>query len=91
MPAGKRPREVEVPEEEVRGDAAGFGHGNDRGQLKGHVPINERDRSPRGHGSGGTAEGHPMHDFRSPDPNRARVWRDHRHRAQGEEVRPGRR
>jgi hypothetical protein len=91
LPAGKRPREVEAPEEEVRGDAAGFGHGDDGHHLKGHVAIDECGRAPSGHGAGGTAEGHPVHGFRSPDPNRARLWGYRRHWAQGKEVRPGRR
>jgi hypothetical protein len=83
LPAGKRPRQVDAPEETVWRDAAGLGHGDDRPDLKGHVPINEGDGAPGGHRSCGTAERHPMHGGGSPDPDRARLWRDRRHRAQG--------
>jgi hypothetical protein len=83
LPAGKRPRQVDAPEEAVRGDATGFGHSDDWCHPKRHVPIDEGHRVPGGHRSGGTAEGDPMHGGGSPHLDRARLWRDRRHWAQG--------
>jgi hypothetical protein len=91
LPTGERPRQVDAPEEAIRGDAAGLGHGDDRPDLKGQVPIDEGHSAPGGSDACGTAEGHPMQGGGSPHPDRARLWRDLRHRAQGQEVRPGRR
>jgi hypothetical protein len=91
LPARKRPRQVDAPEEDFGGGAASLSHGDDRRDLKGQIPINERDGAPGGDGLRGTAEGHSMHSSRSPHPDRARLWRNRRHRAQGQEVGPSRR
>ena len=89
LPAGKRPRQVDAPEEDFGGGAASLRHGDDGCHLKGQVPIDERDRAPGGHDSRGAAEGHPVHGGGSPHPDRARLRRDRRDRAQGQEIRPG--
>ncbi len=90
LPAGKRPREAEAPEEEVRGNAAGFGHGDDRRHVNGHGGIHHCHLQPLGHGARGGPERHPMDAPIPPEEERAGLRGDRRPCAYGQEVRPGR-
>jgi hypothetical protein len=81
LPAGERPRQVDAPEDAVRGDAAGPRDGDDRRNLKGQVSIDQGNRAPGGDRSRGTAEGHPVNRCGSPQPDRACLWGNRRHGA----------